>query len=68
MAKILNVGNRKLVVGLVLLISGLSVTYFKGDVPPNLLSFMQALFMFYVAGNGLEHWTAMKAEQNKEQK
>jgi len=68
MSKLISVGNRKLMVGGVLLVAGLATTYFKGDVPPNLLSFLQALFGFYVIGNGMEHWTAMKAEQKKEDK
>jgi hypothetical protein len=50
-----NVGTRKMLVGAVLLISGLAVTYFKGDIPSGLLGFMQSLFAFYVAGNIGEH-------------
>ncbi len=49
--------TRKIITGAVLLISGLAVTYWKGDVPSNLLSLMQSLFYGFVLGNGFEHYT-----------
>lgn len=51
--------TRKIVTGAVLLVSGLLVTYWKGDIPSNLLSLMQTLFYAFVAGNGFEHYTEM---------
>lgn len=54
---------RKIISGAVLLVSGLAVTYVKGDIPNNLLSLMQTLFYAFVAGNGLEHY--MEVIKNK---
>lgn len=51
-----NFSLRKIIAAAVLLISGLMVTYWKGDIPPNLLSLMQTLFYAFVAGNGFEHY------------
>lgn len=51
------VTTRKIVAGLVLLIAGLVITYFKGDIPVNLLSLMQLLYGAFVAGNLGEHAT-----------
>lgn len=49
--------TRKIISGAILLASGLAVTYWKGDIPPNLLSLMQTLFYAFVLGNGFEHYT-----------
>ena len=58
------VSKRKIISGLVLLVTGLAVTYFKGDIPPNLMSLMQVLYSAFVIGNGVEHFTNMKAAKN----
>lgn len=47
--------TRKIISGLILLISGLVITYIKGDIPNNLLSLMQSLYFAFVAGNSIEH-------------
>lgn len=49
--------TRKLVSGLMLLCVGVGMTLFKGDIPPNLLSLMQALYAAFVLGNATEHYT-----------
>jgi hypothetical protein len=49
--------TRKLISGAILLASGLAVTYWRGDIPNNLLSLMQTLFAAFVLGNGFEHYT-----------
>lgn len=58
-----NFSTRKIITGAILLVSGLLVTYWKGDIPPNLLSLMQTLFFAFVAGNGWEHY--MEVVKNK---
>lgn len=50
--------SRKIITALVLLIVALGCVYVKGDVPPNLLSFLEYLFGFFVAGNSVEHITS----------
>lgn len=52
--------TRKIVSGLVLLVVGLVVTYWKGDVPVNLMSLMQWLYAAFVVGNAAEHYTNMR--------
>ena len=56
---------RKLAVGSVLLVTALVVTYFKNDIPQNLLSFMQALYCFFVVGNGLEYYSNLKTKKEE---
>lgn len=48
-------GSRKLITGLVLLLVGLGITLARGDIPPGLLSLLQALYASFVVGNGVEH-------------
>jgi hypothetical protein len=55
--------TRKIIAGIVLLITGVLITYWKGDIPNNLLSLMQTLFFAFVAGNGFEHY--MDVVKNK---
>lgn len=52
--------SRKILVSAVLLLAALGTVYFKGDIPPNLLSFLQVLFGFFVLGNAAEHYTNSK--------
>lgn len=49
------IGLRKILSGFVLLGTGLVVVYFKGDIPPNLLSLMQWLYTAFIGGNAIEH-------------
>lgn len=55
-----NIGGRKMIMAAVLLVVALGVTYIKGDVPSNLLSFLQVLFGAFVLGNSVEHYTDSK--------
>lgn len=47
--------QRKIISGAVLLLAGLLVTFVVGDIPDNLLSLMQWLYLAFVAGNAVEH-------------
>ena len=59
------VGFRKILAGFVLLAVGLVVVYFKNDIPPNLLSLMQWLYLTFVGGNAIEHIsTAIQSKGN----
>lgn len=53
--------TRKIIAGLVLLGAGLGITYYKGDIPPNLMGLMQSLYYGFVAGNAFEHYTIMNS-------
>ena len=47
--------GRKIILAAILLLVALVVTYTKGDIPSNLLSFMEVLFGTFVIGNATEH-------------
>ena len=49
--------TRKIISGVILLTVGVVITFIKGDIPPNLLSLMQLLYVTFVAGNGFVHAT-----------
>lgn len=50
-------GFRKIIASVIVLVVGLSVTYFKGDIPANLLQLLQVIFAGFMAGNIGEHLT-----------
>lgn len=52
-----DLGNRKLVITLVLMITGVVVAIVKGDIPEHLQLFLEVLFGGFVVGNGIEHIT-----------
>lgn len=62
-----NFTTRKILSGLVLLVVALIVTYLKGDIPTNLMSFLQVLYGSFVIGNSIQHFTEMKATQNNKE-
>lgn len=47
------------------MVSGLVVTYWKGDIPSNLLNLMQTLFCAFVLGNGWEHYAEIIKNKQK---
>lgn len=47
--------GRKIIAAAITLIVGIGATYFKGDVPPGLLTLLQTLFGAFVLGNSVEH-------------
>lgn len=49
------VGGRKVALTLVMAAVGLGLTFYKGDIPPGLLAFMQTIFGAFVVGNVFEH-------------
>lgn len=51
--------TRKIISGLVLLSVGLIVTYFKSDIPNNLLALMQWLYVSFCAANSAQHVSSM---------
>ncbi len=58
--------TRKVLSGLLLLIVGLVVTYIKGDIPVNLLSLMQWIYLTFVAGNAAQHISDAVTASKKE--
>ena len=52
------VGNRKVIGAIVTTVIGVVITQVKGDIPPNLLSLLIAVFSGFVLGNIGEHVTA----------
>lgn len=56
-----DISARKTVAGSLLLVVGLVITFVKGDIPPNLLSFLQVLYATFVAGATVEHFNVTKA-------
>lgn len=56
------VSTRKIISGAVLLAVGLAVTCVKGDVPPNFLALLQWIYVSFVAGNAMEHYTNTKKD------
>lgn len=57
--------QRKIISGVILLLAGILVTYWKGDIPEHLLSLMETLYYAFVAGNAFEHFTNMKTINNE---
>jgi hypothetical protein len=47
------IGGRKVLVSFVVLVVGVGVTAFKGDLPPNFLLLLQVVVGAYVAGNSI---------------
>lgn len=62
------VATRKIISGFIILGVGLFITYEKGDIPPNLLALMQWIYVSFVAGNAMEHYTSHKKEISNDQK
>lgn len=60
------VSTRKLISGLVLLITGIVIAWYKGDIPTNLNNLMQMLYGAFVMGNAVEHFTNMKSNKEKD--
>lgn len=56
------VGQRKLLVCLLMLAGAVLMIVLKGDVPPGALSLMQTLFAAFIVGNAFEHWAGSKEE------
>lgn len=48
-------GLRKILVGVVVLTTGILVTVYRNDIPPNLLQLLQVIFGGYIVGNVGEH-------------
>lgn len=61
------VGGRKALMALAILVTGVGVTFYKGDIPTNLLMLLQTLFGAFVLGNGVEHvaGAVRKSEQEE---
>lgn len=57
-------GYRKLAAFAALLVVGLALVHFYGDVPEHFLSLLQLGFGTFVAGNALEHVTAAYTNVN----
>lgn len=47
--------GRKVIVGIVVLLTGLGITLAKGDIPPNLLQLLSVIFGGFIVGNVGEH-------------
>lgn len=47
--------SRKIITGAILLIIAIGCVHWRGDIPPNMLNFMEVLFGFFVGGNSVEH-------------
>jgi hypothetical protein len=60
--------TRKIISGAVLLITGIVITYWKGDIPSNMKELMENLYYGFVAGNAFEHFTTMKLNQTDNKK
>lgn len=54
-----HIATRKIIVGFVLLLVGIVVTYWKNDIPPNLLSLMSTIFISFCSANSIEYLTKM---------
>lgn len=48
-------GIRKILVGLVILATGITITVLRNDIPPNLLQLLQVIFGGFIVGNVGEH-------------
>lgn len=58
--------SRKIISGLVLLVVGVLVVYWKGDIPTNFSTFLQTMYGAFVVGNAFEHYTTMKTQGDKD--
>lgn len=50
-----DLGNRKLVVTVIILITGAVTVALKGDLPEHFQMFLEVMFGGFVVGNGVEH-------------
>lgn len=46
---------RKMSVTIGLMLTAISTTFLKGDIPPGLLSFMETVFAAYIFGEAAQH-------------
>lgn len=59
------VGLRKIITAFILLLVGLGIVIYKGDIPPNFLTLLQTIFGAFVVGNAFEHYTIMRGEKGE---